>query len=262
MSPTKKRRPLRLVLAALLLAAVGLAGFAAYEYTTLPDVGDLVKHNPVKVALWEQRAAEAQAAGKRPRRHQLWVGLDDVAPRLVEAVILSEDAGFYGHDGLDFGEVKAALEEAWEQGELGRGASTITQQLAKNLFLSQDRSLLRKAKEAVLARRLEDALSKKRILSLYLNVVEWGDGVYGVEAASIEHFRVGAKGLSTAQAAILAGMLPNPRKWTPERGSKVLRARALRIVDRLEQTGRIPPDGANAARAEVDAIFSEAQVSR
>jgi monofunctional biosynthetic peptidoglycan transglycosylase len=240
------------------VVVLGFAGFAAYEYTTLPDVGALAKHNPTQVALWEQRAEEAKAAGKRPRRHQVWVGLEDVAPHAVEAVLLSEDAGFYGHDGIDLGEVKAALEEAWEQGELGRGASTITQQLAKNLFLSQDRSLLRKAKEAILARRLEESLSKKRILALYLNVVEWGDGVYGIEAAAVEHFRVGAKGLSTAEGAILAAMLPNPRKWTPERGSKVLRTRALRIVDRLEQTGRIKPEAANAARAEVEAILSSA----
>ena len=252
---SSKRQPLRWILALLLLAVAGLAAFGAYEYTTLPDVGDLAKRNPEKVAIWEQRTAEARAAGKRARRHQVWVELNDIAPRVAEAVLISEDAGFYGHDGVDLGELKVALVEAWEQGQLGRGASTITQQLAKNLYLSQDRSLLRKAKELVLAKRLEQKLSKKRILSLYLNIVEWGNGVYGVEAAAREHFRVGAKGLSTAQAAILAAMLPNPRQWTPASGSQVLRTRSLRIVDRLEQTGRIQPADANSARAEVEAIL-------
>lgn len=238
-----------------MLAAVGLVGFGAYEYVNLPDVRELARSNPTTVAIWEQRAAEARAAGKRPRRHHVWVELKDMAPRLPEAVLMSEDAGFYGHDGVDWGELKIALVEAWDRGELGRGASTITQQLAKNLYLSHDRSLLRKLKELVLAKRLERSLSKKRILTLYLNIVEWGDGVYGAEAAALENFRVGAKGVTTAQAAILAAMLPNPREWTVESGSKQLRTRAIRIIDRLEKAKRIQPAAANDARAEVEAIF-------
>lgn len=251
----KKRRLLLPFSTVFAIAILGLAGLAGYEYATLPAIGDLAKQNPTTVALWEQRVEEARAAGRRPRRHQLWVGLKDIAPHLSEAVVISEDAGFWGHDGIDVGELRAALEQAWDDGELGRGASTITQQLAKNLYLNHDRSLLRKAKELVLARRLEKALSKKRILTLYLNIIEWGDGVYGAEAAAREYFRVSADGVSTAEAAILAAMLPNPRQWTPASGSKALRARALRIVDRLEQAGKLRATDANAARAEVEAIL-------
>jgi monofunctional biosynthetic peptidoglycan transglycosylase len=251
----KKRRPFRWIVTVVVLAALGLVGYGAYEYVNLPDVRELARANPTTVAIWEQRAAEARAAGRRVRRHQVWVELNDIVPRLPDAVLISEDAGFYGHEGVDWGEVKIALHEAWERGELGRGASTITQQLAKNLYLSHDRSILRKLKELVLAKRLERTLSKKRILTLYLNIVEWGDGVYGVEAAALENFRVGAKGLSTAQAAILAAMLPNPREWTIASGSKQLRTRALRIIDRLEKAKRVVPSTANDAREEVEAIF-------
>lgn len=252
---SSKRRPLRLLLTTLFLVVLGLGGLAVYEYAKLPEVGDLAKSNPQTVALWEQRADEARTAGRRVRRHQLWVELDDIAPRLQQAVVVSEDAGFWGHGGVDVDELQAALSGAWEQGRLGRGASTITQQLAKNLYLDHDRSLLRKARELILAKRLEKALSKKRILGLYLNIIEWGDGVYGAEAASLEYFRVGSAGLSTAESAILAAMLPNPRDWRPSSGSKILRARALRIVDLLEKTGKLKANDANRAREEVEAIL-------
>jgi monofunctional biosynthetic peptidoglycan transglycosylase len=129
-------------------------------------------------------------------------------------------------------------------------------QLAKNLWLTTDRSLLRKLKELLLARRLEEALPKKRILTLYLNVAEWGDGIYGIEAASRAHHGVSARQLTVAQGAILAAMLPSPRKWTPTRGPRVLRTRALRIIDQLKQHGRITADQAQLARDEVQTALA------
>jgi len=134
-------------------------------------------------------------------------------------------------------ELEKVLAESWEKGKLIRGASTITQQLAKNLWLSTDRSLLRKAKELVLARRLEGALGKERILELYVNVVEWGDGIYGIDEAAREYFGVPARSVDPAQAAILAGMLPSPRRWLPARHPAPLYKRARIIVARLLARG-------------------------
>ncbi len=238
------------------LALLGLVGFAAYEYLTLPQAESLLRQNPETTALIEQRAAEAREAGRKPRRRQSWVPLSNVPEHVINAVLISEDASFYLHKGVDTVELEKAMEEAWREGKLGRGASTITQQLAKNLWLSTDRSLLRKAKELVLARRLEKVLPKSRILTLYLNVVEWGDGVYGVEAGAREHFGVSAGGLTPAQGAVLAAMLPAPRKRSPRSGSKALKKRAHWIVERLQAVKRLSPEQASAAQAELDRILS------
>ncbi len=238
-----------------LLLSLGVWCF--YEYATLPDPRGLIDQNPETTALIRTRDQAARSQGKKPRHRQYWVSLGSIAPRAVDAVIASEDASFFMHHGIDFEELKKVLDQAWEKRSLGRGASTITQQLAKNLWLSGDRSLLRKVKELILARHLEDALPKKRILELYLNVVEWGNGVYGIEAGSREHFGVSASQLSVGQGAVLAAMLPSPRRWTPERHSSALRKRALWIVDRLEKTGRISADEADLAQSEIERLLAK-----
>ncbi|MFP2901799.1 transglycosylase domain-containing protein, partial [Corallococcus sp. 4LFB] len=220
--------------------------------------GPLVKENPKTTALIEQRASEAREAGRKPRRRQQWVPLSAVSKPAVDAVLLSEDASFYLHDGVDTVELARAVGQAVEEGKLGRGASTLTQQLAKNLWLSTDRSLLRKLKELVLAHRLEEALTKQRILTLYLNVVEWGNGVYGIEAAAREHFGVSASQLSVAQGAVLAAMLPSPRKRSPASGSRALWKHAHRVVDSLKVYKRISPAQAEDAHAEVDRLLGRA----
>jgi monofunctional biosynthetic peptidoglycan transglycosylase len=224
-------------------------------YVRLPQVTPLLKENPRSTALMDQRAAEAREEGKKPRQRQAWVPLTAIAPHAQAAVVLSEDARFFKHEGVDWVEVEAALHQAREEGKLGRGASTLTQQLAKNLYLSTDRSLLRKLKEMVLAHRLEEDLPKARILTLYLNVVEWGEGVYGIEAAAREHFRTSAKALTVAQGAMLAAMLPAPRRWLPAQRPAVLRRRAGVLVDRMEQAGRITPAQAAEGRAELARFF-------
>jgi monofunctional biosynthetic peptidoglycan transglycosylase len=238
------------------LALLGVVGFAAYEYLMLPDAAALAKHNPETTALMEQRAAEAREAGRKPKRRQHWVSLSNVPRHVIHAVLTSEDAGFFLHEGVDTAELEKAMGEAWEQGKLGRGASTITQQLAKNLWLSTDRSLLRKAKELVLAHRLEKALPKSRILALYLNVVEWGDGLYGIEAGAREHFGVSAVNLSVGQGAILAAMLPAPRKRSPGSGSKALKKRAHWIVEQMHAAKRLSPEQAAVAQVEIDRLLS------
>lgn len=236
----------------LLVPVAGFALWLTYQFATLPDVTPLADHNPEITAAMRERAAAVAAEGKRPRHRQYWVELSSISPRAVDAVLASEDSSFYLHHGIDLEELKKVAAQAWEKRSLGRGASTITQQLAKNLWLSGDRSLVRKAKEMLLARRLEETLPKKRILALYLNVVEWGDGVYGIEAGAREHFGVSARQLSVAQGAMLASMLPAPRRWTPENRSRALRKRALWVVDRLEEWSKISPEDAAAARKEIE----------
>jgi monofunctional biosynthetic peptidoglycan transglycosylase len=239
-----------------MLAFLGLVVFASYEYASLPSAEPLLKQNPKTTALIEQRADEAREAGQKPRRKQSWVGLSSVSKHAIDAVLLSEDASFYLHEGVDTKELENALEDAVRKGKLGRGASTITQQLAKNLWLSTDRSLLRKGKELILAHRLEEALPKNRILTIYLNVVEWGNGVYGIEAGAREHFGVSASELSAAQGALLASMLPAPRKRSPASGSKALKKRAHWIIDQMEAVRRLNAAQAQAAHAEIDQLLS------
>ncbi|HZI13197.1 MAG TPA: monofunctional biosynthetic peptidoglycan transglycosylase [Myxococcus sp.] len=225
------------------------------EYARLPDVSLLRTQHPRTTALMAQRAEEALEAGKKPRVRQAWVSLGAVAPHVVDAVLLSEDARFYQHEGVDWIEVENALGQSVREARLGRGASTLTQQLAKNLYLSTDRSLLRKGKELLLARRLEAHLSKQHILTLYMNVVEWGEGVYGIEAAAREHFGTSARALSVAQGAMLAGMLPAPRRWLPAQRPEALRTRAGVIIERLEREGRISGMQAREAQAGLARFF-------
>jgi monofunctional glycosyltransferase len=224
-------------------------------YARLPDVSALRTENPRTTALMAQRAEEGDAAGRKPRVRQAWVSLGAVAPHVVDAVLISEDARFYRHEGVDWTEVENSLAQSVREARLGRGASTLTQQLAKNLYLSTDRSLLRKGKELLLARRLEAQLSKQRILALYLNVVEWGPGVYGIEAAAREHFGASARSLSVAQGAMLAAMLPAPRRWLPAQRPETLRTRADVILGRLEREGRISGAQAREARGELSRFF-------
>jgi monofunctional biosynthetic peptidoglycan transglycosylase len=151
------------------------------------------------------------------------------------AVVVAEDIRFFAHGGVDLEEVEDALERAVERQELPRGASTITQQLAKNLWLTPSRSPLRKAREAILAWQLERTLSKRRILELYLNVAEFGPGIYGVEAAARRHFAKSAPALGPLEAAQLAAVLPNPRAWSPGSPNRTYRAHVARILRRMER---------------------------
>ncbi len=207
----------------------------------LPEVEFLKRQNPTDTALMRER-------GKT--RVQEWVPLDRVSERLVDAVLMGEDAGFFGHEGFDLQEIQRAFERNWEEGRAVRGASTITQQLAKNLFLSTERSYGRKLEEALLARRLERALSKKRILEIYLNVIEWGDGIYGVEAASRDVFGKSAATLDAAEGALLAAMIPSPLRLQPCEQPKSVRTRQERILRWMRSGGRLTEEEYEAALAE------------
>src|SRR5512136_2512929 len=213
-----------------LAVAVAACG---YLYLSLPDVRQLKTRNPGTTAFMELRAREADKAGKKPRRVQQWVAYERISPYLKRAVIVAEDAAFFSHEGVDYDELEKALEESWTTGKRMRGGSTITQQLAKNLYLSPSRNPVRKVEELLIARRLEAELSKRRILELYLNVIEWGDGIWGAEAAARAYFQKPASALGADEAALLAASIINPRRFSPAHPSKYLLRRQELIRQRM-----------------------------
>ena len=216
-------------------AAIAAVGFAvmAYVYVTIPDVRVLATRNPSTTAWMEMRAREAAAAGKTARRVQRWVPYTRISQNLKRAVLAAEDDAFFQHEGVDFVQLKTVIEQDLQKGRTPRGASTITQQLAKNLYLSPSRDPLRKLRELMIARRLETALPKARIFEIYLNVIEWGDGIWGAEAAARTYFGTSAASLTREQAALLAGSIINPRLYSPARPpSRLLRRQAI-ILSRM-----------------------------
>ena len=218
-----------------IVAGIGAAGFGLliYAYLTLPDVRPLVRENPTTTAFIELRAEEAQAKGVKPRRLQRWVSYAHISPNLKRAVLVAEDDAFFQHEGVDFEQLQESLEVDWARGKFSRGASTITQQLAKNLYLSPSRDPLRKLRELIIARRLEAELRKARILELYLNVIEWGDGVYGAEAAAQTYFHEPAADLSEDESALLAAALMNPRRYNPAHPNATLLGRQAFLLRRI-----------------------------
>jgi len=214
-------------------SASALLACVAYAYLTLPDVRQLVSTNPSTTAFIELRAQEAVASGKKPIHVQRWIAYRRISPALTRAVLLAEDAAFWQHEGVDYDELQKSIELDWARGQLTRGASTITQQLAKNLYLSPSKNPLRKFRELIIARRLEAELSKTRILELYLNVIEWGDGIYGIDAAARNYFRKSASALGPAESALLAGAIINPRMLNPAHPTARLNRRQAIILKRM-----------------------------
>jgi monofunctional glycosyltransferase len=225
-----------------------LFGCAAYVYLTIPDVRPLRTTNPPSTAFMELRAREARAHGEKPRRVQKWISYARISPQLVRAVLVTEDSKFWRHAGLDYEQIKESMEVNLERGEFARGASTITQQLAKNLYLSPSKNPIRKLRELIIARRLESELTKQRILELYLNVIEWGDGVYGAEAAARTYFRTPASQLDAAESALLAAAIANPRIMNPAQPTARLRRRQQMVMRRM---GAVEPPAATPADVEV-----------
>lgn len=179
------------------------------------------------------RAREAEVRGERAVRDQRWVPYSRISPHLKRAVIVTEDSAFWQHEGVDYEQLKDAVEVNLERMEFARGASTITQQLAKNLYLSPSKNPLRKVKELLIARELEVELSKQRILELYLNVIEWGDGIWGAEAAARHYFHKSAADLTAPEAALLAGAVANPHIMDPAHPSARLLRRQEMIMRRM-----------------------------
>jgi monofunctional glycosyltransferase len=220
------------VLVALSLLVLAALAYLAWIFVTMPDIAALVRTNPKTTALMEQRAQEKNLK-LQPLRS--WVPYRKISIHLRNAVLVSEDSAFFRHSGFDWTQIKESAKRDWEEKSLVRGASTITQQLAKNLYLSTSRNPLRKVREVFISRELERHLSKERILEIYLNVIEWGDGFYGIDAASKRYFGKSASELYPEEAAVLAAMIPNPRRYTPVRNGKYLEKRKREILDHMVQ---------------------------
>jgi monofunctional biosynthetic peptidoglycan transglycosylase len=223
----------------LLVILIALAAVVAFEWVTFPDVRPLANEFPKSTAFMDIRRAELREAGKNDTLDYSPVPYERISPYLRRGVLVAEDNDFYEHEGVDTKAMREALERDWKRRKITQGGSTITQQLAKNLYLSPSRNPLRKVKEYFLARALERHLTKKRILELYLNVVEMGERVYGAEAAARFYFHESAAALSPQQAALLAGCLPNPRTMNPGAPNKRLRARERMVLSRLKRWGSV-----------------------
>jgi monofunctional biosynthetic peptidoglycan transglycosylase len=212
-----------------------------YEFLTFPNISKLRTENPSTTSMIEYRIAEAVSEGKEPRKNQYWTPIEQISPHLQRAVLAGEDSHFFEHHGFDWDAIQKAWDEAQKEAEkeakeegdydendwippmpsFKRGASTVSQQLVKNLYLSEERSFLRKGREAVITYFLERNLSKKRILEIYLNVIEWGDGIYGAEAASRAYFKKSASALTPQEAAYLSAMIPSPLNvFNPKKNPK------------------------------------------
>jgi monofunctional biosynthetic peptidoglycan transglycosylase len=237
------------ILFLVLLGAIGV--WLLYEIITFPHIWNLRTENPATTSMIEYRISEAKAGGQEPKKFMIWTPIEQISPNLQRAVLAGEDTHFFEHHGFDWDAIQKAWEDAQKEGEkeakedgdydpndwippmpdFKRGASTISQQLAKNLYLSEERSFLRKGREAIDTYFLERYLTKKRILEIYLNVIEWGDGVYGAEAAARTYFKKSASDLTKEEAAFLSAMIPSPLNvFNPNKNLKRVKRRQRVIL--------------------------------
>ena len=229
-------RTISAILLLLLVADIG-------RYLVYPDVGRLAEENPAKTAFMEYREAEWQREGLTDKKiDQKWVSLDNVSQNLIKAVLIGEDDKFWHHEGFDYQAIERAIEKNIVAKKFKMGGSTISQQLAKNLYLSPSKNPVRKIKEAILTWRLEKSLSKRRILELYVNVVEWGDGIFGIDQAARHYYGVSAARLSARQASRLAAILPNPIRYSPTGSSRYVHNRANIIYAIMRKRGVVVSD--------------------
>ncbi len=213
------------------------------RYFVLPDVGKLVDENPVKTAFMESREAEWKEQGLTDKKiQQKWVSLNNVSPNLIKAVLIAEDDKFWKHEGFDYQAIERSIEKDIAAKKFKMGGSTISQQLAKNLYLSSSKNPVRKIKEAILTWRIEKKLSKRRILELYVNLVEWGDGIFGIDQAARHYYGISPARLTAQQASKLASILPNPIKFSPVGSSSYVRNRSRIIYAIMRKRGVFVPD--------------------
>lgn len=217
-----------------LLAVILCISFSLSIYLSLPDVTSLKNNNPKITALMQLRKEQTEAQGKKYNIRQNWVSFQTIPDLLKKAVRISEDASFYEHKGVDYEELRESIKKNFEKGTLVRGGSTITQQLAKNLFLYPEKSFLRKIQEYFIAKRLEDKLSKNRIFNLYLNVIELGPGIFGVEAASQHYFNKSVQNLNLEEIVRLAAIIPRPLTVSPKKDSKWLKWKVEWIFHKMK----------------------------
>lgn len=210
------------------------------RYFVYPNVSDLIETNPVPTAFMEYRQAEWAEQNRELQINQKWVRMSQISPNIIKAVLIGEDDKFWNHDGFDVKGMEQALEKTLTKGKVA-GGSTISQQLSKNLYLSPSKNPVRKIKEAIITWRIESTLSKRRILEIYLNVAEWGDGIFGIEAAARHYYHKSAKNLTGQEAARLAAVLPNPIKYNPTGNQKYVKNRARIIYKIMQRRGIVIP---------------------
>jgi monofunctional biosynthetic peptidoglycan transglycosylase len=225
----------RFVVRLLGLVLLGLLAWIGWKAITWPDPSALARSNPKTTAFIERYRSEQRKAGHEDRVSLAWTSYAAISPHVKRAVLVAEDINFFSHRGFDLGEIENAVHEALDRKDDPRGASTITQQLAKNLWLTSSRSPVRKLEEAILAWQIERSLDKKRTLELYLNVVELGEGIYGVGSAAQRYFGKSASELDEEEAAQLAASLPNPRSWHPGSRSRGYARHVERIRRRMDK---------------------------
>ncbi len=223
---------------AVLIAALSLN---VAVYLVWPDVSRLQKERPGRTSFMTYRERQWKREGVKKEIHQQWAPLKRISPYAVKAVIIAEDDKFWSHEGFDFAAIQKAVEKDLRKKRFKAGGSTISQQLAKNLYLTPSKNPIRKLKEAVLTWRLERSLSKRRIIELYLNVAEWGDGIVGIEAASRHYFGKSAADLTAREAARLAVALPSPLRYRPGGGGTYPENRAETIYGIMVRRGIVIP---------------------
>ena len=224
-----------------LLAILGLivAAFIAYQGYVALKLWWWDDHNPASTAFMDARLASMREKTPTAKLQQQWVPYEKISSHLKRAILVAEDDRFVDHEGFDWEGIQNAMDKNQKKGKIVAGGSTISQQLAKNLFLSGERSMLRKSEEALITLMMERILNKERILEIYLNVIEWGDGVFGVEAAARHYFGISAAQLSQEQAAKLAAMVPRPRFYDRNRNAPWLLKKTQIILGRMP-TAQLP----------------------
>ena len=227
----------RRVLAAVVLVPLLLAAWVWVGLPSRSAVRALAETNPGETGVMRQRLEEAEAEGRKLRLRRTWVPVSRISRNLIHAVVTAEDAKFFGHEGVDWEAVQQSWEKNWKEKRFARGGSTITQQLAKNLFFTTRKDPVRKVRELIVARWLEEDMSKRRILEIYLNVIEWGDGVFGAQAAAQAWYGQPASSLDETQAAGLAAMIPNPRVINPRSSPRSHAQRQRRILWQMARAG-------------------------
>lgn len=238
----------RVVIARLaVIGAVFLLGYTVYCIFAVPDLCDLRKNNPKTTAFMEMRQRQWKKKNLKRKIIQYWVPLSAVSRHLKNAVVTAEDPNFFNHHGLDFYQIWIAMQEDWEEKRIVRGASTITQQLMKNLYLSPSQNPFRKWKEAILALRVERCVKKNRLLEVYLNVIEWGESTYGIEAAARRYFGKSAASLDPAESALLAAMIPNPVTRNPYYSNPKLQRKKSIILKLMYRNRLLNSDDYNQA---------------
>jgi monofunctional biosynthetic peptidoglycan transglycosylase len=215
-----------------------LGGLDIGRYLLYPNIASLKEERPIPTAFMEYRESQWADENRDMQITQKWVSMNQISPNIIKAVLIGEDDGFYHHDGFDVNGMENAIERSIKKGTLA-GGSTISQQLSKNLYLSPSKNPVRKIKEAILTWRIEKTLSKRRILEIYLNVAEWGDGIFGIEAASRHYYHKSAKNLTAREASSLAAVLPNPIRYNAIGNQRYVKNRARIIYKTMKRRGVI-----------------------